>query len=56
MFKQDNQNQLATLKTLIKDVLICEEVIAFPLDVRMGKDMGGLLDSERFQLISVFKI
>ncbi len=51
MFKQDNQNQLATVKTSIKDVLICEEVIALPLDVRMGKDIGGLLDSERFQLI-----
>ncbi|MEG4498443.1 glycosyltransferase 61 family protein [Microcoleus sp. F10-C6] len=51
MFKQDNQNQLATVKTLIKDVLLCEEVIAFPLDVRMGKDIGGLIDRECFQLI-----
>jgi hypothetical protein len=54
MFKQDNQNQLATVKILIKDVLICEEVIAFPLEVKMGKDendIGGLVDSERFQLI-----
>ncbi|MEG4810814.1 hypothetical protein QUA82_24095 [Microcoleus sp. F8-D3] len=50
MFKQDNQSQFA-IKTLIKDVLICEEVIAFPLDVRMGKDIGGLIDKEYCQLI-----
>lgn len=39
------------VKLTNKDVLICEEVIAFPLEIRMGKDIGGLLDSESFQLI-----
>ncbi len=52
MFNQDSQNELPTVKTLIKDVLICEQVIAFPLE--RGKEKrfaGGLVDSERFQLI-----
>ncbi len=52
MFNQDSQNELATVKTLIKDVLICDKVIAFPLE--RGKERrfaGGLVDSERFQLI-----
>lgn len=44
MGEPDNHNQLA-------DVLIGEEVIAFPLEVRTPRDIGGLVDSDRFQLI-----
>jgi hypothetical protein len=56
MLQEDAQRQLATAKhsipdVLIQDVLIYEEAIAFPLEVKKGKDIGGLIDSECCHLI-----